>query len=66
MKEFAKMFRYPSFLSEGKDPEKPHSWGHLTCGGTIANSEAMWAARNCRFLPLTLRLYVKSLENPSL
>ena len=65
MKEFAKMFNYPTFLTEDVDPSQPHSWGHLTCGGTIANNEAMWAARNCRFLSLTLRKYVESLSNPS-
>jgi glutamate/tyrosine decarboxylase-like PLP-dependent enzyme len=27
-------------------------WGHVTCGGSIANIEAMWAARNAKFFPL--------------
>lgn len=34
----------------GYDPEgaiKP--WGHITVGGSIANVEALWAARNLRF-----------------
>lgn len=30
-------------------------WGHLTCDGTIANMEAMWAARNLKFYPFALR-----------
>ncbi|AKF79598.1 decarboxylase [Myxococcus fulvus 124B02] len=30
-------------------------WSHLTCGGTTANIEAMWAARNLKFYPLSLR-----------
>ena len=28
------------------------SWGHLTSGGTIANFEALWVARNIIYLPL--------------
>ena len=28
---------------------KPEPWGHITCDGSIANTEAMWAARNLRF-----------------
>ena len=28
------------------------SWGHLTSGGTVANFEALWIARNIAYLPL--------------
>lgn len=28
------------------------SWGHLTSGGTVANFEALWIARNVLYLPL--------------
>ena len=34
----------------GYDPAL--SWGHLTSGGTIANFEALWLARNLRYLPV--------------
>ncbi len=30
-------------------------WGHITCGGTVANLEGLWAARNLKFYPFTLR-----------
>ncbi|XP_028411012.1 uncharacterized protein LOC114533638 [Dendronephthya gigantea] len=30
-------------------------WGHITCGGSIANIEAMWASRNMKFYPLSLQ-----------
>ncbi|HEY9515048.1 MAG TPA: hypothetical protein VIQ74_05145, partial [Gemmatimonadaceae bacterium] len=34
----------------GYDPAT--SWGHLTSGGTVANFEALWIARNVLYLPL--------------
>lgn len=36
----------------GYDPET--SWGHITSGGTVANYEALWVARNLRSLALAL------------
>jgi hypothetical protein len=29
-----------------------HAWGHLTSGGTVANFEALWIARNLHYLPV--------------
>ena len=29
-------------------------WAHVTSGGTIANIEALWAARNCAYFPLAV------------
>ena len=34
----------------GYDPEQ--AWGHLTSGGTIANFEALWIARNVLYHPV--------------
>lgn len=31
------------------------AWAHLTSGGTVANIEALWIARSCRFLPFVVR-----------
>ncbi|RPA85936.1 PLP-dependent transferase [Ascobolus immersus RN42] len=40
-------------------PETPAPWGHaslhVTSGGTVANIESLWAARNLKFYPLSLR-----------
>ena len=33
----------------------PRPWGHITCDGTVANIESMWAARNLKFQPLTFQ-----------
>ena len=30
-------------------------WAHITSGGTVANLEALWAARNIRYFPLAVR-----------
>ncbi|HEX6745851.1 MAG TPA: pyridoxal-dependent decarboxylase [Longimicrobium sp.] len=37
----------------GYDP--PRHWGHLTSGGTVANFEALWVARNVKYLPVAVR-----------
>lgn len=49
-KQFCELFDY------NIDPDKePVGWGHVTSGGTVANVEAMWVARNLKFFPLALR-----------
>ncbi len=30
-------------------------WGHITCDGTVANIEALWAARNRKLYPFAIR-----------
>jgi glutamate/tyrosine decarboxylase-like PLP-dependent enzyme len=32
----------------------PAPWGHITCDGSVANIEAMWAARNLKYFPVAL------------
>ncbi|KAJ1311931.1 hypothetical protein OPQ81_010391 [Rhizoctonia solani] len=34
--------------------ESSKPWGHIVCGGSVANLESMWAARNMKFYPLSL------------
>jgi glutamate/tyrosine decarboxylase-like PLP-dependent enzyme len=31
------------------------TWGHITSGGTIANFEALWIARNLKYFPIAAR-----------
>ena len=39
------------------------AWGHLTSGGTVANVEALWAARNLKFAAVALRQAIKEVPN---
>ncbi|WP_237388073.1 pyridoxal phosphate-dependent decarboxylase family protein [Xenorhabdus sp. Sc-CR9] len=36
----------------GYNPEK--AWGHITSGGTVANYEGLWVARNLKTLPFAI------------
>ncbi|THV00047.1 PLP-dependent transferase [Dendrothele bispora CBS 962.96] len=37
------------------DTSRPVGWGHIACDGSVANLEAVWASRNLKFYPLSLR-----------
>ena len=59
-------FFYPAYEVEaGKELcgmvgfDKELGRGHLTAGGTVANCEAMWCARNVKFLPFAMQDAVK-------
>ena len=41
--------------------EPARSWGHLCSGGTVANFEALWIARNIRYLPVAAALACREL-----
>lgn len=43
---------------------EPRPWGHLTCGGTVANIESMWAARNLKYYPVALAAAVRDASSP--
>ena len=39
----------------GFDNRKVEPWGHITADGSLANSEAVWATREMKYLPLAIR-----------
>ncbi|MGP6086296.1 pyridoxal phosphate-dependent decarboxylase family protein [Antarctobacter jejuensis] len=39
-------------------------WGHITCDGSVANIESMWAARNIKYLPVALAAAIR--EDPKM
>jgi len=57
-----KMVGYPEFsAAEPKNSsDKGNSWGHITSGGTVANIEGLWIARNLKYWPLCLKLAIDS------
>ncbi|HEX8394060.1 MAG TPA: pyridoxal-dependent decarboxylase [Longimicrobium sp.] len=44
----------------GYDPTR--QWGHLTSGGTVANYEALWVARNVKYLPVAVRWAAEQMQ----
>jgi glutamate/tyrosine decarboxylase-like PLP-dependent enzyme len=67
-KGLAQMLGYPPFLpkslpSELRTNRPDYSWGHLCSGGTVANLEALWIARNVRLYPLAVRLLAEESDH---
>ncbi|UWQ09221.1 pyridoxal phosphate-dependent decarboxylase family protein [Aliiroseovarius crassostreae] len=53
-KDLARMLGYdvPDDNTSGANQITP--WAHITCDGSVANGESMWAARNLKYMPITL------------
>ncbi len=41
--------------ADGRTIRAEFGWAHLTSGGTVANLEALWLARNIRYFPLAAK-----------
>ncbi|GAA4495877.1 pyridoxal phosphate-dependent decarboxylase family protein [Pseudaeromonas paramecii] len=50
--------RMLGFDTDEQNPVPP--WGHITCDGSVANLEAMWAARNLKYYPLSLKMALQA------
>lgn len=49
-------------LMNFKSDKSISPWAHLTGCGSVANIEAMWAARNLKFHPIAVQAAVTSME----
>jgi len=41
--------------AQHRETKKEFGWAHITSGGTVANLEALWVARNVRYFPLAVK-----------
>ncbi|WP_296420328.1 pyridoxal phosphate-dependent decarboxylase family protein [Pseudooctadecabacter sp.] len=48
------------------DPTAPDAgivpWAHITCDGSVANGESIWAARNLKYLPVTMAVAIREMD----
>ncbi|WP_211210596.1 pyridoxal-dependent decarboxylase [Hahella ganghwensis] len=42
-------------LDDDSQSEDPKAWSHITCDGTVANIESVWAARELKYMPLGIK-----------
>lgn len=54
--DLCRLLGYPVSGQHARDlrPDEITPWGHITCDGTVANIESMWAARNLKLFPVAL------------
>ena len=66
--DLCRMVGYNTDTGSGHTTERPLAWGHLPNGGTVANLEAMWAARSVKFNGLTMQKMLKERQhdNPAI
>lgn len=58
--DLCRMLGYPVPDAKETPPVDPLiPWGHITSGGTVANIEALWAARNLAFAGVALRAAIR-------
>ena len=46
------------FDTSSENPIPP--WAHVTCDGSVANLEALWAARNLKYYPLSVKAVLQN------
>ena len=57
--DLCRMLGYDTDADPSSVPGQTVGWGHLTSGGTVANIEALWAARNLKYAGVALRAAIR-------
>jgi len=57
-------FKTPPTLGGRHEARSEFGWAHVTSGGTVANIEALWAARNAAYFPLAVHRIACELRLP--
>lgn len=55
-------FKAPPAPGDPHEARSEFGWAHVTSGGTIANIEALWAARNCAYFPLAVHRVAREMS----
>ena len=53
--DLCRMLGYKAATTKTSREAKIIPWGHITGGGSVANLESLWAARNLKYFPFTLQ-----------
>jgi len=62
--DLCRMLGYRIPTAGRPNPNTVTAWGHITCDGSVANIEALWAARNAKLFAVALRAALR--ESPEL
>ena len=57
--DLCRMLGYTVAGDPAAGPGATVGWGHITSGGTVANIEALWAARNLKYAGVALRAAIR-------
>jgi tyrosine decarboxylase len=55
-------FKAPPTAADPQEERSEFGWAHVSSGGTIANIEALWAARNCAYFPLAVHRVAREIS----
>jgi len=57
-------YKAPPAPGGGHEARSEFGWAHVTSGGTVANIEALWAARNAAYFPLAVHRIASEMRLP--
>lgn len=51
-------YTLPPAADQAEDAIRP--WGHITCDGSVANAESVWASRNLKYFPAAMAAAIRA------